>query len=232
MTRKNRTSQFFAIRRGRDFIDYATMVAVVVALLVSIAMPLWEHFVRTRIESPAVAISGQHRYVLTPEDYSDVLNTLYDSSTLMAYFDREMKTSHFLLDTFVNTAEFRLFKLIIRNTHNVPVSLSDLRVDDLVIASTNRNLIVKAIHVFATAAEGGWDASPILHLRPYESIAVQVVVGFIVVDQDADSKGHGLSVAEWRAQAQIGSLRFRMRDNIGKDHASEVIPIWDHVVTE
>ena len=212
------------------------MVTAVVALLVSIAMPLWDHFVRTRIESPAVAISGQHRYVLTPEDYSDVLNALYDSSTLMAYLDREMKTSHSLLDTFVNTAEFRLFKLIVKNTHNVPVSLSDLRVDDLVIASTNRNLIVKAIHVFATAAEGGWDTSPILHLRPYESIAVQVVVGFIAVDQDADSKGHGLSVAERRrqrfAQAQIRSLRFRMRDNIGKDHASEVIPIWDHVVTE
>lgn len=174
--------------------------------------------------------------MLTPEDYSDVLNALYDSSTLMAYLDREMKTSHFLLDTFVNTSEFRLFKLIIRNTHNVPVSLSDLRVDDLVIASTNRNLIVKAIQGFAKVADGGWDTSPILHLRPYESIAVQVVVGFIAVDQDADSKGHGLSVAERHgqrfAQAQIRSLRFRMRDNIGKDHASEVIPIWDHVVTE
>ena len=144
-----------------------------------------------------------------------------------------MKTSRFLLDTFVNTTEFRLFKLIIRNTHNVPVSLSDLRVDDLVIASTDRNLIVKAVQGFAKVAEGGWDTSPILHLRPYESIAVQVVVGFIAVDQDA---GHGLSVAERRrqrfAQAQIRSLRFRMRDNIGKDHASEVIPIWDHVVTE
>jgi len=200
------------------------MVAVV-----AIAIPFWQHFVRTRIESPAVAISGQHRYVLTPEDYSDVLNALYDSSTMMAYLDREMKTSRFLLDTFVNTTEFRLFKLIIRNTHNVPVSLSDLRVDDLVIASTNRNLIVKAVQGFAKVAEGGWDTSPILHLRPYESIAVQVVVGFIAVDQDA---GHGLSVAEQRAQAQIRSLRFRMRDNIGKDHASEVIPIWDHVVTE
>ena len=225
MTRKNRTGRFFAIGRSRDFIDYATMMVAVVA----IAIPFWQHFVRTRIESPAVAISGQHRYVLTPEDYSDVLNALYDSSTLMAHFDREMKTSHFLFDTFVNTAEFRLFKLIIRNTHNVPVSLSDLRVDDLVIASTNRNLIVKAVQGFAKVAEGGWDTSPILHLRPYESIAVQVVVGFIAVDQDA---GHGLSVAEQRAQAQIRSLRFRMRDNIGKDHASEVIPIWDHVVTE
>ena len=225
MTRKNRTGRFFAIGRSRDFIDYATMMVAVVA----IAIPFWQHFVRTRIESPAVAISGQHRYVLTPEDYSDVLNALYDSSTLMAYLDREMKTSRFLLDTFVNTTEFRLFKLIIRNTHNVPVSLSDLRVDDLVIASTNRNLIVKAVQGFAKVAEGGWDTSPILHLRPYESIAVQVVVGFIAVDQDA---GHGLSVAEQRAQAQIRSLRFRMRDNIGKDHASEVIPIWDHVVTE
>jgi len=245
MKEKKKLTLFIFWDNRSDKVTTALAVVGTFIALAAFVWQIWEHRARARAESPSVALTGRFCHVLTQEQFRDVLNALYDSWPLMSIQEREFRTSTNILATlreqFCDGSEFRLFRVVIQSTHNVPASLSDLRVRDLRVKSSNTNLIVRSVQVFgATGEKGAWETYPIVNLGPHETRQVDVVVSFLAVDQVADgteqSKRPQMSVAEWRgarfSQTEFQSVRFAIRDNIGREYLSNVIPIHDNMVAE
>lgn len=217
------------MRRDRDLIDYLTMLAAFAALVISIVMPVVEHLIRAKEESPRVAISGWQSRVLNPTENADVLNALFDASTVWRAMGGGGDITNTLRQHFIKVCQYRLFKLKIQNLHNVPASLSEISVDRLLSGSTNTNVVIRTGQLFAvTKADGSWDTSPIINLGPYETKLVPVVVAFIGFDGHAPSPLPGLPHSE----IHIKSLCFRVRDNLGRETVSEVIPVREDLITD
>jgi hypothetical protein len=204
-----------------------------------------EYVIRMRAEAPSITMSGRFCHLLTQENFRDVLRSLYDAWPFMKIVENDFANTaderSKLRERFCDESEFRLFKLVIQNKHNVPVSVSEFNVRDLSVSLSNTNLTVRNRQLFVAFGEKRiWETSPIIYLGPHESRQLEIVVSFIAIDWELDgtkiNSRPAMSVAEWRAkrfsQAVFKSLRFAVRDNLGKEYSSNLIPIHDHVVAE
>jgi hypothetical protein len=243
MNDENNKSALLVLWENRT--DKITAAVAVVGLLLALVSFVWQSWDRTKAEASAVEMTGRFCQVLDQERSRDVLNALYESWPLMAIQKREFRNSTNVLATlrnqFCDGSEYRLFNVTIRNNKNVPVSLGGLGVRDLCIKSSNSNLFVRSMEVFAaTGANGDWETDPIICLGPRETRQVDVVVSFMAVDRVEDGMTRGarppMSVAQWRSgrfsQADFQSLRFAFRDNAGNEHLSNVIPVNDKSVAK
>ena len=224
--------KLFKVGRDRDIFDLITILLALLAFLLSIAFPLYDRHMRNVDESPAAVISGYHSYLLDPEKYRDVIGRILDASSMISYLERVTQPID-LRDQFIGTFQFHLFSITARNIRNVPITLSDAQVYDLVTTAQDTNLVLRVFQLLsADAIDSKWSNTPIIYLAPYETKRFVITVGFVISDkkEDAENKTVAFEALQKERALRISaeSLRFRFRDNIGQEIVSDAISMGQY----
>ena len=179
------------LNRQRDWLDIATVIVSLVAIILAVALPLTIRWLDRRDMIPAVSLRAGYLQEVSPDLYPELVDRLTQALDLVQHIERKYKLFSSpipLRKEFTSLMQLRMFEVLLSNTKPTPVFLTqwdavDVKVERPDGLSSWVNAVTVALH-----ENGRFEVRPVIGLEPFETKKVRFLVCYLISPRDHEGK--------------------------------------------
>lgn len=166
-------------KSGRDLNDRVTLGIAIIAILISIILPLSFRACDRKERIPQIDIKGNFLYSVTPQHFPELMVNVAKATPFIHYFDKTMPGDKLKPSDFVPSMTlYRKFELILINKKPYPVSLNRLRLANINFDTSKGDRFFFDSIWSLSKDDKVIERNPVIDLSPNEIKKIDILVGY------------------------------------------------------